>query len=232
MEELDRLVDSMAAAAAEAGVPVVAGDTKVVPRGAADGCFVTTSGMGRVRADFRPETRRVRPGDAVLVSGTLADHGVAVLACREGLRLGGDLRSDVAPLRSLVEALRASGVEVHALRDPTRGGAAQTLVEIAGAAGVRIRLDEAAVPLRPAVRSACEILGLDPLYVANEGRLVAFVPEEQAGRALEALRACPLGREAAVIGRVHEGAGVELVTPLGTRRSLRMAAGELLPRIC
>lgn len=233
LSELDRLVDSMAAAAREAGVQVVAGDTKVVPRGACDGAFITTSGVGRLEGGFRPAPARVRPGDAVLVSGTLADHGIAVLACREGLRLGGDLASDVAPLARLVDALRGAEVEVHALRDPTRGGAAQSLLEIASAAGVRIELDEQAIPVRHAVRSACELLGLDPLYVANEGKLLAFVPEAHAERTLAALRASVLGVNAAVIGRVLQGeAGCVLRTPLGTRRVLRMASGELLPRIC
>lgn len=233
LAELDRLTDSMAAAAREAGVQIVAGDTKVVPRGACDGAFITTSGIGRLQPGFRPSPALVRPGDAVLLSGTLADHGMAVLACREGLRLEGDLASDVAPLAELVDALRSAQVEVHALRDPTRGGAAQSLLEIASAAGVRVELEEQAIPVRHAVRSACELLGLDPLYVANEGKLIAFVPEEEAERALAALRASALGKHAARIGRVVAGdAGCVIRTPLGTRRILRMASGELLPRIC
>jgi hydrogenase expression/formation protein HypE len=231
--ELDRLVDSMAAAAREAGVEVVAGDTKVVPRGAADGVFVTTTGVGRLEGDFRPAARRAAPGDAVLVSGTLGDHGVAVMSVRPGIRLDGAFASDVAPLGSLVEALRASGAEVHALRDPTRGGAAQTIIEIARAAGVRVTVDERALPVKPSVRAACELLGLDPLYVANEGKLVAFVPERDADRALAALRAHPLGADAARVGTVTAGTpGCEVVTSLGARRALRMASGELLPRIC
>jgi len=233
LAELDRLTDSMATAAREAGVPIVAGDTKVVPRGACDGVFVTTAGLGRMSPGFRPGPKLVRPGDAVLSSGTLADHGIAVLACREGLRLGGDLTSDVAPLGELVGALRTAGVAVHALRDPTRGGAAQSLLEIADAAGVRVELEERALPVRPAVRSACELLGLDPLEVANEGKLLAFVPEVQAERALAALRAHPLGAGATLIGRVVSGKpGCVLKTPLGATRVLRMASGELLPRIC
>lgn len=233
LEELDRLVASMAEAAREAGVDVVAGDTKVVPRGAADGVFITTSGVGRLDGDYRPSPRRVAPGDAVLVSGTLADHGIAVMACRTGIGLRGALVSDVAPLSGLCEALRAACVRVHALRDPTRGGVAQSLLEIAHAAGVRIAVDETALPIKPPVLAACELLGLDPLYVANEGKMLAFVPEADADAALAALRAHPLGASAARIGSVSAGEpGCELVTGLGARRSLRMASGELLPRIC
>ncbi len=233
LSELDRIVASMAATAREAGVSIVAGDTKVVPRGACDGVFVTTSGVGRLSPDFRPRPDRVRPGDVVLVSGTLGDHGMAVMACRQGIPLAGDLTSDVAPVASLVEALRGASVEVHALRDPTRGGVAQTLLEIAHAAGVRIVLREPALPVRPAVVAACELLGLDPLYVANEGKLVCIVPEAHAERALAALRREPRGAAAAVVGSVVAGGpAVEVETSLGARRSLRMATGELLPRIC
>ncbi|MBN2800270.1 MAG: hydrogenase expression/formation protein HypE [Deltaproteobacteria bacterium] len=233
LEELDLHVQALADCAAEAGVPVVAGDTKVVPRGAADGLFITTSGVGRLEGGFRPSPRLVRPGDAVIVSGTLGDHGMAVMALREGLALGGgELRSDVAPLAGLVRALRGAGLEVHAMRDPTRGGAAQSLLEIAGDAGVRITLDEAQIPVRGPVRAACEILGLDPLYVANEGKLLLILPAAQADEAVAVLRDARYGQAAAVIGRVEEGRGVVLRTSLGTTRSLRMAAGELLPRIC
>jgi len=233
LDELDRLVDSMAAVANAAGVPIAAGDTKVVPRGSADGVFITTAGVGKLTQDFRPRPSRVRPGDVVIVSGSLGDHGMAVMACREGLPLEGELASDVAYLGELVAALRNSTAEVHALRDPTRGGAAQSLIEIANDAKVRITLDESRLPIRPAVRSACELLGLDPLYVANEGKLLCFVPAEQEATALATLRACSLGKAAAVIGRVDQGApGLELLTTLGARRTVRMPQGELLPRIC
>jgi hydrogenase expression/formation protein HypE len=233
LSELDRLVDSMAAAAAEAGVSIVAGDTKVVPRRAADGAFITTSGVGRLRRGFQPVPRRVRPGDAILISGTIGDHGTAVLACREGMHLSGQLTSDVAPLNGLVDRLCDAGVEAHALRDPTRGGVAQSLLEIAAAAAVRLVLDEASLPFKPAVRAACELLGLDALYVANEGKLLLFVPEAEAERALKLLRAHPLGVDAAIIGRAVAGEpGCEMVTTIGARRSLHMASGELLPRIC
>jgi len=233
LEELDRLVASMAATAREAGVEVVAGDTKVVPRGACDGAFITTSGVGRLDPGFRPEPARIQTGDAVLVTGTLADHGVAVMACREGLRLGGELRSDVAPLRVLVDALRDADLEVHAMRDPTRGGAAQCLFELAQGAQRRVVLREQAIPVAAPVRAACELLGLDPLYVANEGKLMVVLPEAQAEQAVALLRAQPLGAHAAIIGQVEDGTpGCELITALGGRRSLRMASGELLPRIC
>ena len=233
LDELDRIVASMAEAAREAGVEIVAGDTKVVARGAADGVFITTSGVGRLVGDFRPAPRRAAAGDAVIVSGTIGDHGVAVMSCRKGIPLEGAFASDVAPIGALVEALRAARVEVHALRDPTRGGVAQSLLEIAHAAGVRVSIDERAIPVKPAVRAACELLGFDPLYVANEGKLVAFVPEADADRAIAALRGHPLGARATRIGTATAGdPGCDLVTPLGARRSLRMASGELLPRIC
>jgi hydrogenase expression/formation protein HypE len=233
LEEVDMLAASMRLAAGEAGVPIVAGDTKVVPRGACDGCFITTAGVGRLEESFRPSPEKVRPGDSVLVSGTIADHGIAVMACREGIPLEGDLESDVAPLGGLVEALREAGLDVHAMRDPTRGGVVQSLLEIAGAAGVRIALEEDALPVRPTVLAACELLGLDPLYVANEGKALVILPEAQADRALDVLREHPLGRDAARIGMVTDGeASCEMRTAIGARRSLRMASGELLPRIC
>ncbi len=232
-DELDRIVDSMARAAEEAGVHVVAGDTKVVPRHACDGMFITTAGVGRVDPAFRPTAAGARPGDAVIVSGTLGDHGMTVMACRQGLSLRGSLESDVAPLTGLVRSLRAAGVEIHALRDPTRGGAAQSLIEIAEASQVHIVLDESALPVRPAVRSVCELVGIDPLYVANEGKLVGLLPEDQAAEALAILAQDPYGRDTAVIGSVEEGpSGLEIETRIGARRVLRMPHGELLPRIC
>ena len=199
LDELDRIIDSMAAAAEEARVPVVAGDTKVVARGGCDGVFITTSGIGRLRGGFRPSPRRVVPSDVVIASGTLGDHGMAVMACRQNLRLGGELQSDVAPLADLVAALRDASIDVHALRDPTRGGAAQSLVEIAQAAEATIALREADLPIRPAVGVACELLGIDPLFVANEGKLLALVPEGQAEGALAVLRRHPRGTDAAII---------------------------------
>jgi hydrogenase expression/formation protein HypE len=234
LEELDRLVESIAATSREAGVPVITGDTKVVARGACDGAFITSSGIGRVTDAFRPMPIKARPGDVVIISGTIADHGIAVLTSRQGLRLEGNLMSDVAPLNSLVNALRQAKVEVHAMRDPTRGGVAQSLIEIAHASRLRVRLDEKALPVRPPVRGACELLGLDPLYVANEGKVLVVLPADQAPRALAAMRGHPLGQAAAIIGALgQEGEpGVELQTTVGGLRTLRMHAGELLPRIC
>jgi len=233
LEELDRLTESMAEAAVSAGVDVVAGDTKVVPRGACDGVFVTSAGVGRLRPGFRPRPGAAKPGDSVIISGTIADHGIAVLVVREGLRLQGPLASDVAPIGNLVRTLRDENLDVHALRDPTRGGIAQSLIEIAMASAVRIVVEEDAVPVSPPVRAACEILGLDPLYVANEGKIVVVLPSDQAAIAVELLRRDPLGVQAAVIGRVEEGPpGCELATSIGGRRSLSMLTGQLLPRIC
>ena len=234
MEELQRVVASMAAAARDAGVAVVAGDTKVVGRGSADRMFITTTGLGIVPAGVTLGADRVRPGDAVLVSGTLGDHGVAIMAARQDLGLEGPLASDSAPLHGLVAALLAACPSVHALRDPTRGGLAATLNEIAARAQAGIAIEEAALPVRDDVRGACEILGLDPVHVANEGKLVAFVPEADAGDALRALRSHPLGRDAARIGAVTaEHAGRVVVrTTIGGRRVLERAWGELLPRIC
>lgn len=221
--------------AREHGVAVVAGDTKVVERGAADGLFVTTTGVGVVPTGRRvPQPTQIRPGDAVLLSGPLGDHGAAVLQARAGLGLELPVHSDVAPLHGLVEALFAVVPEVHALRDPTRGGVAEACNELAAAAGVAIVLQEDAIPVRPAVRAGCELLGLDPLELANEGKLLGFVPAERADDALAALRAHPLGAEAAIVGRV-EAAPVPLVwlqTRIGGRRLVARPVGEQLPRIC
>ena len=233
LEDLDRIVGSMAAASQQAGVEVVAGDTKVVARGACDGVFINTAGVGRVDSVFRPAARRAEPDDAVLVSGPLGDHGMAVMAEREGLPLRVELLSDVAPLIAPVRKLKEKGIDVHALRDPTRGGAAQSLTEIAGASGVRIVLDEASIPVRPEVRSACELLGIDPLHVANEGRLIAIVPGEAADEALRVLRSDRLCEGARAIGRVERGEPSLLMeTELGATRAIRLPLGELLPRIC
>ena len=234
MEELQRAVASMAAAAREAGVTVVAGDTKVVGRGSADRMFITTTGLGVVPAGVNLGADRVRDGDAVIVSGTLGDHGVAIMAARQDLGLEGDLVSDSASLHGLVASLLAACPSVHALRDPTRGGLAATLHEIAARAGTGIEIEETALPVRDDVRGACEILGLDPVHVANEGKLVAFVPEADAAAALRALRGHPLGAGAARIGAVtsdHAGR-VVVRTTIGGRRVLERSWGELLPRIC
>jgi len=232
--DLERVIASARRAAERATVRVVTGDTKVVGRGSGDKIFINTSGIGVVPSGVELSSRNVRPGDAVLLSGTIGDHGVAILSTREGLEFDGSLESDTAPLHEVVEAILAAFPGVHAMRDPTRGGLAATLVEIASRGRLGIEVDERAIPVTDAVRGACEILGLDPLFVANEGKLVAFVPEEASDRVLQAMRAHPLGRHAARIGRVtteHPGF-VILKTPIGGDRVLDLPFGEALPRIC
>jgi hydrogenase expression/formation protein HypE len=232
--DLRRIVRSMAETARDAGVVIVTGDTKVVERGHGDGCFITTAGIGVIPAGVDISAANARPGDAVLVSGTVGDHGLAIMSQREGLRFEAEIVSDVAPLHTLVRAMLEACPQIHCLRDPTRGGLATTLNELAGQSGVEIVVEEACIPIRPAVQSLGELLGIDPLYVANEGKLVAIVPEEAAGQVLAAMRAHPLGRDAAIIGHVRSGrAGrVSLRTTLGAHRILDMMVGELLPRIC
>jgi hydrogenase expression/formation protein HypE len=234
MDELRLVVASMREAARECGVELVTGDTKVVDRGKADGLFINTTGAGRVPGQRSVHPRRVRPGDAVLLSGDVGRHGIAVLSVREGIAFETPLQSDCAPLTPLVEALFEAAVDVHCLRDTTRGGLASALNEIALDGEVSLVVDESSVPVDEEVTGACELLGLDPLYVACEGRLVAFVPEAQANAALEALRRHPLGARAARIGRVTRGlAGtVSLRTRLGGQRLLDLLSGEQLPRIC
>jgi hydrogenase expression/formation protein HypE len=234
MDDLRRVVASARAAAARVGVPIVTGDTKVVGRGGADRIFVNTSGIGVVPAGVELSSTRVRPGDAILLSGEIGDHGVAILACREGLTLDGDVSSDTAPLHDLAAAVLEAAPGAHAMRDPTRGGLAGVLVEIATRRRVGIEIEERAVPVSEVVRGACELLGLDPMMVANEGKLVAFVPEAEAEAALEAMRAHPLGRRAARVGRVVEAhAGeVALRTSVGGQRVVDLPLSEPLPRIC
>jgi len=232
--DLRRIAVSMARAAARAAVPVVAGDTKVVERGKADGLYVTTSGIGLVspRATLGPE--RVRPGDRVLVSGTLGDHGTAVLIARGELQLEVELASDTAPVHELVQTLLELGEELRWMRDPTRGGLATALNELAEQADVAIVLDETALPLHPAVVGTCELLGIDPVYVASEGRLIAVVAEEAADAALARLRSHPLGAGATVVGEVRqEPEGLVLMaTALGGSRIVDTLVGDPLPRIC
>ena len=232
--ELAPLVASMKAAADRCGVRLATGDTKVVDRGKADGIFITTAGIGLIPAGVEIHPRRVRPGDAVLVSGDLGRHGIAVMSVRAGIQFETPVTSDCGPVHQLAAALLAAGLDVHCLRDPTRGGLASVLNEIAASAGVAIEANEAAIPVDEAVSAACEILGLDPLYVACEGRLVAFLPEAEAQRAMAVLRDTPGGAGAALIGRVVAGpAGrVGLRTALGTSRLLDLLSGEQLPRIC
>lgn len=231
---LERIVASMARAAREAGVPVVAGDTKVVERGKADGLYVNTTGIGTVDPLCRPGPRRARVGDVVIVSGPIGRHGMAIMAAREGLAFESSITSDSACLVPLVERLKASGTPVHVLRDPTRGGVASALNEIASASRVAIALDEDALPVPDNVRAACEMLGLDPLYVANEGVMLAIVPAAHAAGALEALRSHALGRDATIIGNViaQPQATVLLRTGLGGTRIVDLLPGDQLPRIC
>jgi len=233
MATLRRVVEAMGEAARRAGVTLVTGDTKVVDKGKGDGIFINTSGIGVVESATDVEPAAVQDGDAVIISGDVGAHGVAILSVREGLEFEGAIASDTAPLWEPVEALLRAGVDAHCLRDLTRGGLATALNEIASARGVTIRVEEAAVPVEEAVKGACEILGLDPLYVANEGRFVAFVPAEQADRALETLGRFTVCQKAARIGRVEEGRGlVTLRTRIGGNRVLDLLSGEQLPRIC
>lgn len=234
METLRQVVESMQRAAQEAEVQIVTGDTKVVDRGKADGLFINTAGIGLVPPGIEISPARVQPGDVILLSGDLGRHGVAILSVREGLELEGVLPSDCAPLAKLVEALWALGQDVHCLRDLTRGGLTAALNEIAQDAQVGMELEESAIPVSEPVAGACELLGLDPLYVANEGRMVAWVAPEAADRALKIVQAYPAAHHPARIGTTtaaHPGI-VELRTPLGASRILDLPAGQLLPRIC
>jgi len=231
---LDRVIGEMTRAARAAGVPIVAGDTKVVDRGKADGLYINTTGVGLLDAEFRPSPDRARDGDAILVSGPVARHGMAIMAAREGLAFESAITSDTACLMPLVDALRPLGADVHVLRDPTRGGVASTLNEIAVASSVGVEIDEGALPVPGDVRAACEMLGLDPLYVANEGVMVVFVSGERAAEALRALRSHPLGAEAVRIGHVVAAHPrlVALRTALGGTRVVDLLPGDQLPRIC
>jgi len=234
LADLARIVESMAQAANAAGVPVVTGDTKVVERGKGDGIFITTTGVGVLPAGVELGGTRVRAGDAILVSGTLGDHGVAIMSQREHLSFDAVISSDTAALHTLVADVLATGADVRCLRDPTRGGLASTLNEIASQSGVGMMLHEKAIPIQPVVAAACEFLGLDPLYVANEGKLIVICADADAPRVLAAMQAHPLGRQAALIGHAVDDAHhfVQLTTAFGGRRIVDWLAGEQLPRIC
>ena len=234
LADLARIVESMAAAAKEAGVPVVTGDTKVVERGKGDGVFITTTGVGVVPPGRELSGRRAQVGDAILVSGSLGDHGMAIMAQRESLGFDSPIVSDTAALHGLIAAMLACGADIHVLRDPTRGGLATTLNEIARQSGVGMMLEEKSLPVQPAVAAACEFLGLDPLYVANEGKLIAICAAADAERLLAAMRAHPLGEKAAIVGAVREDAHyfVQMTTAFGGRRIVDWLSGEQLPRIC
>jgi hydrogenase expression/formation protein HypE len=234
MEVLWRVVQSMKQAAEAAEVQLVTGDTKVVDRGKADGIFINTAGIGVVEAAHPISPASVKPGDVILLNGDIGRHGIAIMAVREGLEFESAITSDCAPLSGIVLDLLAAGIDIRCLRDLTRGGLASALVEIAEAARLHIEIEEAAIPMREDVQGACEILGFDPLYVANEGRFISFVPAGQAERALNQMRTHPLGEQARIIGVVSEdNAGlVTLRSRIGARRIVDMISGEQLPRIC
>ena len=234
LDDFQRVLQSMQEAAADAGVLLVTGDTKVVDRGKGDQMFINTSGIGLVREGVNPRPERARPGDRVIVSGPIGVHGIAIMSVREGLAFETEIASDTAPLHGLVEVILGAAPDVHVLRDPTRGGVTSALSEISGQAGVGIRLDEASLPVREDVKGACEILGLDPLYVANEGILLAVVSADDAQHVVAAMRAHPLGKEAVVIGEVvtEHPRLVTMKTKVGGTRVVDMLCGEQLPRIC
>ena len=234
LDELKQIVESVRRAADEAAVQIVTGDTKVVHRGSADRLFINTAGIGVIAPGVDISGANARPGDSVLLSGPIGDHGIAVLSQREGLSFDTRIESDCAPLNALVAAMLEVTPQVRCLRDPTRGGLATTLNELAGQSGVGIRVSEEAVPLREEVLAACEMLGLDPLYIANEGKLVAIVPAADAGAVLAAMRDSQYGKEAAIIGEVEAGhAGrVVMTTAIGSTRIVDMLVGDPLPRIC
>ena len=234
VEELRRIIASMHDAAAEAGVRIVTGDTKVVERGHGDGCYINTAGVGVLPEGLDLSGSHCRPGDVVLLSGTLGDHGIAVISTREGLSFSTDIRTDAAPLNALVASVLEAAPDVRCFRDPTRGGLASTLNELAGASGVSITVEETSVPVHDQVRGACEMLGYDVFQVANEGKMVAVVPAEQAEAALAAMKAAPYGEDAAAVGTVAESpAGkVYVRTSFGATRIMDMLVGEQLPRIC
>jgi len=239
MDVLRRVVESLSAAAAKAGVEIVTGDTKVVEKGSGDELFINTTGIGLVPQGLELSANRVRPGDKVLLSGSIAEHGIAILAQREGLEFECPVESDSAALHSLVGTMLEAGKlhsadAIRCLRDPTRGGVSSTLNEIAELSHVGIRLEESAIPIREEVRGACEMLGLDPLYVANEGKLIAIVGPEAADAVLRVMRADPLGQNAQIVGTAVESLSpiVTIRTALGTSRCVDMLAGDQLPRIC
>ncbi|GAB4575596.1 MAG: hydrogenase expression/formation protein HypE [Anaerolineae bacterium] len=234
MDTLGQITTSFARACETAGVQLVTGDTKVVDKGHGDGLFINTSGIGLIPPGIHISPANARPGDAVLVSGTMGDHGITIMSVREGLDFFAPIESDTAPLNGMVKAMLDVTREIHCLRDATRGGLAAVLNELASASQVGIEFEEQAVPVNPAVQAACEMLGLDPFYVANEGKLVAIVPEAHAEAVLEAMRATPYGQQAARIGRVVEGHPGMVVarTSIGGSRVVDLPAGALLPRIC
>lgn len=234
VKDLRIILESMADAAKKAGVKIVTGDTKVVPRGKADKIFINTSGIGVIPPHIDVSGANAEPGDKIIISGTIADHGIAILSSREGLKFDSDIQTDSAPLTGMVQSIIQSGCDIHVLRDPTRGGLGTTLNEIALQSGVGIKIDEQSLPIHGPVQGICELLGFDPLYIANEGKLIAFVPEKYAQKVLELIQQDEFGKDAVIIGEVtKEGPGkVFLQTTIGGSRIIDMLTGEQLPRIC
>ncbi|MBI4665443.1 MAG: hydrogenase expression/formation protein HypE [Nitrospinae bacterium] len=234
MDGFKSVLGSIRKASSQAGVQIACGDTKVVPRGKGDKIFINTSGVGAAREGLVVHSRNAAPGDVVIINGTIGDHGIAVMSQREGMRFESPVVSDTAALHTLVSDIIDAGVEIHVMRDPTRGGLATVAVEIAEAAGVSIRLDERAMPISKSVAGACEILGLDPMYVANEGKMILIAPERDAEKALKVMRSHRLGQDAAIIGRVLERGQpkVTVTSSVGGVRMIGKLPGELLPRIC
>lgn len=232
--DLEKIVASMGRAASDAGVPVVTGDTKVVEKGNGDGVFITTTGLGVVPAGLNISGDQARPGDAILINGSIGDHGVAIMSSRENLEFETTIESDSAALHTLIADMVAAVPSIHCLRDPTRGGLATTLNELAQQSGVGMNLREAEIPVKPAVAAACELLGLDPLYVANEGKVVCICPQQDAERVLHAMQSHPLGQLSAIIGEVieDEHGFVQMETDFGGSRVVDWLSGEQLPRIC
>jgi hydrogenase expression/formation protein HypE len=234
IKDLQTILETMAAAAERAGVKIVTGDTKVVPRGKADKIFINTSGVGMLFKGVNVSGSRALPGDKIILSGTMADHGIAILTAREGLMFDGELKTDSAPLNHMVRAILSSGWDIHVLRDPTRGGVGTTLNEIAARSDVGMTLFEKDLPVKKEVNGVCALLGFDPLYIANEGKLIAIVPEKHAAEVLDIIRADGFGRDAAIIGEVTDQnpGKVFMETAIGGRRLVDMLTGEQLPRIC
>jgi hydrogenase expression/formation protein HypE len=234
IDTLAHVIDSIRLSAEEAGVSIVAGDTKVVGKGSADGLYISTTGVGLLPDEVNIGGAQAKPGDAVIISGSLGDHGIAVLSARGALGIETELESDVAPLNGMIAEMMTVSTRIHVLRDPTRGGLATTLNEIAKQSNVGIMLDEETIPIKPAVNAACELLGFDPLYIANEGKLVAIVAAEDDARVLKAMRAHKYGKDAAIVGRVtaEPQQRVLLKTLIGSHRVVDVLMGEMLPRIC
>ena len=234
IKDFKRILAAMAAAAKKAGVSIATGDTKVVPKGKADKIFINTSGIGVIPPGVNVSGNNARPGDKIIVSGTIADHGITVLSSREGLKFDSDIKTDSAPLNRMVQSITESDCEIHVLRDPTRGGLGTTLNEIASQSGAGIKIEETSLPVRGAVRGICELLGFDPLYIANEGKLIAFVPQKDVQKVLGIIQQDEFGKDAVIIGEVtREDPGkVFLRTAIGGLRIVDMLTGEQLPRIC